>query len=130
MKEKDVPQDHGITESWHYLFYTTDENGEYVPSQSAGWEPTNIANSIAWEFIHEELKNIIERIRKGELSPLAYYMTKSLMDVKMVAKYAGFSSWKVKRHLKPRVFKTLDKSILDRYATIFKITPEEMRALP
>jgi hypothetical protein len=130
MEKKDVPQDHGIYGQWHALCYATDENGEYVPSQSAGWEPLNIANGIAWEFIHEDLNNIVEKIRKDELSPLAYYMTKSLMDIKMVARYTGFSSWKVKRHLKPHLFKELDMATLERYASIFKMKPEDLKALP
>lgn len=130
MEKKDLPQDRGINGPWKSLCYVTDENGEYVRAQSAGWEPTNIANGIAWEFINEDLNKIIEKIRKEELSPLAYHIARCLMDVKVVARYTGFSSWTVKRHLKPHVFKTLDKATLDRYASIFKITSEELKVLP
>jgi hypothetical protein len=130
MEKKNIPQDRGINGPWKTLCYVTDENGEYVSSQSAGWEPVNIANGIAWEFIHEDLNNIIEKIKEEKLSPLAYHIARSLMDVKTVARYAGFSSWTVKRHLKPHVFKALDKATLDRYASIFKITSEELKVLP
>ena len=130
MEKKDVPQDHGIFGQWHAICYVTDENGEYVRSQSAGWEPTNIANGIAWEFINEELAEVLKKVKKGLLSPLAYHMNKNLMDVKMLSQYAGFSSWKVKRHLKPRVFNSLDDAVLQRYAAVFNMTIEQLKEVP
>jgi hypothetical protein len=130
MEKKDVPQDKGILGNWHVVCYATDEKGEYVRSQSAGWEPTNIANGIAWEFIREEIANVLEKVKKGELSPLAYHMKKNLMDVKMLSQYAGFSSWKVKRHLKPSVFDGLDYAVLQRYAAVFNMTTEQLKEVP
>ena len=130
MEKKDVPQDKGILGNWHVVCYATDENGEYMRSQSAGWEPTNIANGIAWEFIQEEIANVMEKVKKGELSPLAYHMQKNLMDVKILSQYAGFSSWKVKRHLKPRFFNSLDESVLQRYAAVFNMTVEQLKEVP
>lgn len=130
MEKKDVPQDHGIFGQWHAICYVTDENGEYVRTQSAGWEPTNIANGIAWEFINEELAEVLKKVKKGLLSPLAYHMNKNLMDVKMLSQYAGFSSWKVKRHLKPRVFNSLDDVVLQRYAAVFNMTIEQLKEVP
>ena len=130
MEKKDVPQDHGIFGQWHAICYVTDENGEYVRTQSAGWEPTNIANGIAWEFINEELAEVLKKVKKGLLSPLAYHMNKNLMDVKMLSQYAAFSSWKVKRHLKPRVFNSLDDAVLQRYAAVFNMTTEQLKEVP
>jgi hypothetical protein len=131
MKKKDVPQDQGINGPWHPICYAVDdESGEYAAAQSSGWEPANIANSVAWEFIQEDLNDTIKKIREGELSPLAYHMAKNLMDVSTLAKYADLSSWKVKRHLKPRVFKGLDNAVLERYASVFRITVEEVKTLP
>jgi len=130
MKKQDVPQDHGVFGQWHGICYVTDENGKYVTTQSSGWEPTNVANGIAWEFIQEEIDGIAEKVKKGELSPLAYHMAKNLMDVKMLAQYSGISSWKVKRHFRPRVFNKLTQRILEHYAVVFKITIEQLRNVP
>jgi hypothetical protein len=131
MKKNEVPQDHGINGPWRPICYAVDEaSGEYTPTQSSGWEPANVANGIAWEFIQEDLDRIIKKIRDGELSTLAYHMTKNLMDVKTLAKYVNLSSWKVKRHLKPRVFRGLDEAVLERYASVFKINTEEVKTLP
>lgn len=130
MEKKDVPQDHGIFGQWHGIYYVTDENGEYVGSMSSGWEPTNIANGIAWEFINEDLAGVLERVKEGELSSLAYHMNKNMMDVKVLARYVGFSKWRVKRHLKPRAFDNLDDETLKRYASVFNITVEQLKKTP
>jgi hypothetical protein len=73
MEKKDVPQDQGIFGKWHGICYVTDENGEYVRSMSSGWEPTNIANGIAWEFINEGLAGILEKVKEddGHRRPVA-----------------------------------------------------------
>lgn len=130
MKKKDVPQDYGIFGEWHAICYVTDEKGEYVRTTSSGWEPTNIANGIAWEEIKKELADVVEKIKRHELSPLAYHMKKNLMDVKMLAQYTGIAAWKVKRHLRYRAFKDLDDAALQNYADIFSITPEQLRDVP
>lgn len=130
MKKKDVPQDQGILGHIRVVCYATDENGEYVKSQSAGWEPTNIANGIAWEFLNEELAGILEKVKKKELSPLAYHMNKNLMDVKLFSRYTGFAAWRIKRYLKPRVFNKLDNEALQRCASVFNMTVEQLKEVP
>jgi hypothetical protein len=130
MEKKDVPQDHGIFGQWHGVCYVTDENGNYVSSTTSGWEPTNIANGIAWEFINEDLDQILKRVKNGELSPLAYYMNKYMLDPKVLGRYVGLTRWRVKRHLKPNVFNNLSDEILQRYASIFNMTVEELKKTP
>ena len=130
MEKKDVPQDKGILEHYRVVCYATDEKGDYVGSLSAGWEPTNIANGIAWEFIKEELAETEEKVRKGELSPLAYHMHKYLMDVKILSRHMGFTVWRVKRHLKPRPFAGLKEAILERYAAVFGMTVGQLKEVP
>jgi len=130
MEKKDVPQDPGILGHVRVLCYATDENGEYVKSQSTGWEPTNIANGIVWEFIHEELARIREKVKKGELSPLAYHMNRSLMDAKVLSQYTGIASWRVKRHIKARPFSSLNDSVLGKYASALNMTIDQLKEVP
>jgi hypothetical protein len=40
---------------------------------------------------------------------------------------AGISLWRVKRHLKPRVFKRLSEKTLQKYAEAFNISIEELK---
>ncbi len=130
MKEKDVPQDEGIYGRWHGINYAVDEDGKYVLTPSAGWEPANWANRQAWDLVEQELAEILDQVKQGTLSPLAYHMARSLMDVKMVSRYAGIACWRVKRHCKPRVFMRLSPALLERYANIFKITVAQLVEVP
>lgn len=130
MKKKDVPQDDGLYGGWHGICYATDEVGNYVAEKSAGWEPVNIANSQAWEQIEEKLAGVLDKVRSGELSPLAYYMEKNLMDVSILAGYVGLSRWRVKRHLRGSVFKRLNYGLLTRYAQVFGLTSQELTEVP
>ena len=130
MDKKDVPQDAGLFGKWHGICYVTDETGKYTVEKSAGWEPVNIANGQAWEVIEEQINSILEKIKKGELSPLAYHMEKNLMDLSVLAQYAGYAKWRVKRHLKAKVFRRLSPAVLDRYARIFNMTREQLTEVP
>ncbi|HEX2965673.1 MAG TPA: hypothetical protein VHO84_07800 [Syntrophorhabdaceae bacterium] len=130
MKIKDVPQDDGIFGKWHGVYYVTDENGEYTSSMTSGWEPTNVANETAWEYINEGLSTVLQRVKKGELSPLAYHMNKNMMDAKVLAQYMGFSRWRVKRHLSARGFEKLDDETLNRYASVLNMTVEQLKRTP
>ena len=126
MEKKDVPQDEGIYGQWHGVCYATDENEKYVLTRSSGWEPANTANRQAWEVIELEIAEISEKVKKGEISPIAYHMAKHLMDVKMLAKYTGLPRWRVKRHLKPQAFRRINHALLERYAKVFNIPVEEL----
>lgn len=126
MDKKSVPQDKGVFGRWHGICYVVDESGKYVTEKTSGWEPVNVANEQAWEAVEERLARIREKIKKGELSPIAYYMEKNLMDVKTLAGYTGLSRWRVKRHLDAGVFKRLSPSVLERYAKVFGISARRL----
>lgn len=123
MKKDEVPQDgnnmhHG---TFKQLFYAVDQSGEYTPATSVGWEPENVALEQAWEEVELRVKETKAKVDAGELSPIAYYMERTLLDLPLLASKAGKFQWQVKRHMKPAVFKKLGHSMLERYAQIFGI---------
>lgn len=126
MDRKSVPQDDGVFGEWRGINYAVDESGRYVLEKSSGWEPVNIVDRQAWDAVAESIASVRERMEKGEISPVAYYMEKNLMDVKMLSRYIGISRWRVKRHLDPGVFRRLAPSMLERYARVFGITVEQL----
>ena len=130
MLKKNVPQDGGILDRWHEISYAIDDDGRYVLAPSVGWKPANIANKQAWELISKQVADVIKRIQAQELSPLAYYMVKNQMDTDLLAKYVRLSRWRVRRHLKPAVFRRLKVSILERYAKIFNVSAEHLFDVP
>lgn len=107
--------------------YAVDENGKYVPVLSKGWKPKNDALSLAWEEINEKAEQVLEKVRRGIASPIAYYMVLRMMDVKLLSQYTGFSKWRVRRHLKTKGFARLDPAQLQRYAEVLDIAPEQLK---
>jgi hypothetical protein len=126
MKISEVPNDTGITEGIREIRYAVDSDGRYERVGSTGWEPVNIANALAWEQIRREVAAAAIRVKEGKLSPLAYYMAVNQMDQALLARYAGMSRWRIWWHLRPGVFRRLNKKILARYATLFNIPLAEL----
>jgi hypothetical protein len=131
MKIHDVPQDRGmISDDRREICYAVDEDGRYVLAQSAGWDVKNIANDQAWDIIRKQVADTLEKIDAGKLSPLAFHMVKNQMNIGLLAKYARINRWRVKRHLKPEVFKRLKPSVLEKYAEVFDIGVEQLSEIP
>lgn len=130
MLKTEVPQDKELFGDQSEVCYALDENGRYVLAESSGWEPTNIANSQAWEAIHLEIADVIAQINKGKRSPLAYHMVANQMDEKLLAEYSGLFRWQVRRHLRPQPFNEISAKMRERYASLFSITAEELAIIP
>jgi hypothetical protein len=128
MKKKEVPQDEGLNEGrFEDVCYALDENGNYVAVLSKGWDPKTDALLQAWEVIDEQVELTRQKVISGELSPIAFYMEKSLMDLKLLSDYTGLPKRKIRKHLKPGNFKDLDDKIMALYAETFGISVEELR---
>lgn len=130
MNIKDVPNDRENFKGksdMRKLVYATNDDGSYTNVNSEGWEVENMATRQAWDAVEEELKEIIQQVKAGTLSPIAYYMHKCLMELPVLAKYVGKWQWQVKRHFKPAVFASLDNKLLQRYASVFNISVEALR---
>ena len=106
--------------------YVLDDNGNYTTVRSVGWDPKNEVMQDAWDNINEKVKLAREKVLAGKVSPIAYYIEKNIMDVRLVASYMGIWRWKVKRHMKPSVFRKLDYNILEKYAEVFGVTVEQL----
>ncbi len=131
MKKKDVPQDdEGLLEGkFRELCYAIDEDGNYVTVQSTGWEPKNAALQQAWVDINDKIDKIKNKVYAGKLSPLAYYMEKNILDIKLLSQYTGMPKRKIRRHIKPVYFNKLDSATLKKYADVLNITIEELKTI-
>lgn len=112
---------------WKDPIYTVNEDGEYTTSYSMGWDVKNTVMQQAWDNINEKVEEIRKRVLEGELSPIAYYMEKQIMDVGLLSKYMGLWKWKVKKHLKQKNFEKLSEELLYKYADIFDISSDELK---
>ena len=129
MKKEEVPQDQGNLSKSNLkeLIYATDEKGNYTTALSSGWEPKTIALSNSIDEINERIAAANEGVKKGEVSPIVYFMELHKMDPIILASYVGMWKWRVKRHFKPTVFSKLSNRILSKYAEAFSITVDELK---
>ena len=107
----------------HYSFepgkgYTLKVDYHYLGNQ--------IIIKQSWDEAESRLKDISSKIREGHLSPIAFYMEKNLMELPMLSDYTGFMRWRIKRHLKPRIFSKLKHETLSKYASVFNIGVNEL----
>ena len=128
MKNKEVPQDDAnmMRGKFREPVYSLDENGNYTVVKSVGWDPKNAVMQQAWDNINEKVEQVRQGVLAGQLSPIAYYMEKNIMDVSLLAKYIGIWKWKAKRHLKQKHFIKLDQTLLSKYADVFNLSVEEL----
>lgn len=131
MEKDEVPQDrkiiHGEDNSIVKMLYVTDKEGKYGTTQYTGWDAENLAMSQAWDDIDEKIARTGQSVINGELSPIAYFMEKKLLDLPTLAGYVGFWKFRVKRHLKPRGFKKLSDTQLAKYAAVFNISVDDLK---
>ena len=130
MKREDVPQDGGKLGPYRRVHYAVGDDGKYEAVPSAGFEPVNVANDMAWEDFEKQKAETREKIRKGQASPLAWHMLNRLMDPPLLAQYAGFSRRQTERALTPKGFARLTDDEIARFAQALDTTPEALLALP
>ncbi|MCK5857636.1 MAG: hypothetical protein KAG64_09100 [Bacteroidales bacterium] len=121
MKLSEVPKDDAnvLEGKTSFIQYAVDNNGNYVQEKSPGFHPQNIALENAWEDVNEQISEALELVIQNKKSPIYYFMHREIMDTKLLAEYIDLWAWKVKRHLKPSVFKTLNQEQLEKYAKVF-----------
>jgi|SRR5690554_141487 len=123
MKKDEIPQDPSKLENKNMkeLCYAIDENGEYSTGLSSGWEPKSIALDLTIDNLNQQIEEAKQDVLNGLKSPIVYFMLLSKMDVGVLSSYMGRSKWIIKRHFKPKNFKKLKKSTLEKYADVFEI---------
>jgi len=130
MKAKEVPQEESILEGNRRACYAQDENGRYVVVPSKGWEVEKIINDQAHVSIDSGIEEARLSVLAGSASPLLYHMMRCQMDAALLASTAGIWRWRVKRHLKPAPFASLDNETLGRYADALGVSVEELKNVP
>ena len=128
MKKSELPQDPSALENFtKELCYVKNEDGTYSTELSKGWDVKKAALDNAWDDINDQLKLAAHAVKNGTKSPIYYYMLKCLMDVKILSAYTGFMKFTIKRHFKPKVFAKLNEQTLNKYATVFEISLNELK---
>lgn len=130
MKKEEVPQDKSnlASANMRELCYAVDKEGNYTTALSTGWDPKTIALDNHMQDLKEREEDARNQVKDGLASPILYFMEAKRMDLSVLAGYVGMWGWRVKRHLKPAVFKRLSDRVLKKYADIFEISVEELKS--
>ncbi len=109
------------------LFYHFDKEKGFTQEVDYQNPDNQVIIKQSWDAAAQRLDEIRQQLVAGKLSPVAYHMERILMEVPMLAAYMEISKWRVRRHMKPGVFKKLSPETLAKYASVFDITVEELK---
>lgn len=109
------------------VVYVTDENDNYTTANSTGWDAKRLALDESLELINERIQQAKDDVANNMVSPIIYFMELNKMDFGVLSAYTNMWKWTIKRHTKPKVFKSLNESTLKKYADSFGITVEELK---
>jgi len=108
------------------VFYHFDKEKGFTQKVDYQNPDNQVIIKQSWDAAEQRLDEVKQMVIAGKLSPIAYYMEKLLMEVPMLAAYMEMPKWRVKRHLKPKVFTKLSQEKLAKYAGIFEITVDQL----
>lgn len=131
MKKDEVPQDNSRTYGGESkLMYAVDKDGKYTGVSSSGWEVETYATVAAVEALEVQRNAALKRGLAGETSPLEYHMFDKRMDMATLTSSTGYGAWRVKRHLKPKIFNSLPDAKLAPYCEAMGIDLQTLKSLP
>ena len=108
------------------LFYHFDKEKGFTQKVEYQNPNNQVIIKQSWDAAEQRLHEVKQLVIAGKSSPIAYYMEKILMEVPMLAAYMEIPRWRVRRHLKSKVFKKLKPEMLAKYASVFDISLSEL----
>ncbi len=126
MDTSEHPSTATITDGLKIVHYSLNSSGAYEQVTGFICPEVEVANHQAWREIDRLIAGSREKVQAGRVSCLHFYMTVNLMDIRLLARYTGQSRWKVRLHMFPFIFNRLSGNILQRYAQLFKISPDDL----
>jgi len=108
------------------VFYHFDKEKGFTQKVDYQNPDNQVIIKQSWDAAEQRLDEVKQMVIAGKLSPIAYYMEMRLMEVPMLAAYMELPKWRVKRHMKPKIFTKLSQEKLAKYAGIFEITVDQL----
>ena len=121
MDINEIPQDDSkIFRGQKKVIYAT-QNGQYKTGTTTGWDTEAFVTEQAVEEFNQLTNEALDAVKRGEKSPLFYYMYRYRFDLPTLAQTTGLWQWQIKRHFKPSIFDKLSDNILAKYAEAFGV---------
>jgi len=119
-------QEKAQAENLTELLFNYQKDGSYTKRVGYDYVPEGeMLYYDVWKMFRERFESAKKKVQNGERSPIWYHMEKTLIDLSNFAKLVGIASWRVKRHLKPRIFSKLNPRTVKKYADALDISVEE-----
>jgi hypothetical protein len=125
MKEKDLYIDNNNHE---IILFAEKEDESYEAIKCGSYLVSHYLSDFYGK--KENLASALsEELKKGNISPVFYYMLMQDIGPGDLAKRVGISKRKLRKHFRPDVFAKLGSDVLQKYAIIFDVTVEEMKSV-
>jgi hypothetical protein len=122
MKEKEAKIDF---REHQLVLYVEKKDGSYGPVQTGSYISKNYIDDYWYKRGNLE-REYREMVCRGDISPIAYYMTVEELTPSELAGRVDMSVRQVKKHLKPEHFGKLTIDQLMRYCAVFNVRPARM----
>lgn len=131
MNVSDVPQEGNRTlGNLRKALYAKDANGRMVLVASKGSEVDETVTLQAVERLQAFADDARKRCLAGQTAPLEVWMWALRMDLPLLSQITGIWQWRIRRHLRPRIFARLSPELLQRYAQALGLRAEQLQQLP
>ncbi len=122
MKEKEAHIDFDL----HPLvLYVEKEDGSYGRIESASFLSSNYLDDYL-EKIKKWDRELKDKLEKGDISPVYYYMIMLEFGESDLASRVGISKRKLRKHCKMAAFEKISLKLLKRYADVFDVPVSNM----
>ncbi len=118
MKEQDAIVEN---DKHQLLLYVEKGDGSFGSLQTGAYMATNYLDDFMEKRKNLE-KECIEKLQKGEVSPVGYYLLLNTITPADCAARVRLSVSKVNKHASPEGFKKITCDILGRYAEVFGVS--------
>ncbi len=117
MKEKDAAVDY---KEHQLILYVEKKDGSYGPVKTGSYITKNFIDDF-WYKRKKLEQEYLGMVRKGEISPIAYYMILEELTPSELAARVRLSTRRVKKHLMTRHFGSITLQQLQRYCEVFNV---------
>ncbi|OHD67350.1 MAG: hypothetical protein A2W19_00075 [Spirochaetes bacterium RBG_16_49_21] len=117
MKQKEAQVDY---KDHQLVLYVEKKDGSYGPVQTGSYIAKKYLDDF-WSKRDNLEREYLEKIRKGEASPIAFYMILEELTPSELASRVRIPKRKVKRHCDPRHFGEITMAELMRYCEVFNV---------
>ena len=129
MDNNENPQDYRkIFRGQKKVIFST-HNCHYKTGTTTGWDTEAFVTEQAVEEFNQLTNEALDAVKRGEKSPLFYYMYRYRFDLQTLAQTTGFWQWQIKRHFKPSIFDKLSDSVLAKYAEAFGVSTSTLKTI-